>query len=289
VPRTPTVPPGPARLRASDADRERVAAVIRSHWQAGRLTDSELEERLGQALTARSLGDLRRLVGDLPAPAPTGRERAGRALVHLARSAAGSLPRLVRSAALLFVGLLVLGAIVGQRDEERSAPASGSAPATGVASSPPASRITRVRAGGTGVDDGVAFRVLGVHVASSIPRREGYEGRLTAGPGHVLLVAEVATTNRGERSADPFCGSNGSRIYARSGVGYDPVEQMYQLAGNERMCSGGLQPEERADFHLVYDVARRDARAARLDVWNASLGSPDILGATRVRFRVRTT
>jgi DUF1707 SHOCT-like domain len=60
----------PEQLRASDAEREAVVAALSEHFQAGRLTTEELEERTGQALAARTLGQLDELTADLPAPQP---------------------------------------------------------------------------------------------------------------------------------------------------------------------------------------------------------------------------
>lgn len=57
---------GDARIRASDADRERVAAALREHLAAGRLTIEEFEDRLEQAFAAKTLGDLEGLMADLP-------------------------------------------------------------------------------------------------------------------------------------------------------------------------------------------------------------------------------
>jgi hypothetical protein len=57
--------PSPA-LRASDADRERVAAALRRHHVDGRLDTDELQERLGACYAARTLGDLEPLLADLP-------------------------------------------------------------------------------------------------------------------------------------------------------------------------------------------------------------------------------
>ena len=53
-------------LRASDADRERVAGRLRDHAVAGRLSTEELDERSGQAFGARTLGELDTLLTDLP-------------------------------------------------------------------------------------------------------------------------------------------------------------------------------------------------------------------------------
>jgi hypothetical protein len=53
-------------LRASDADRERVAVSLRDHAVAGRLTTEELDARTGRAFAARTLGELDALLTDLP-------------------------------------------------------------------------------------------------------------------------------------------------------------------------------------------------------------------------------
>lgn len=61
-------------LRASDADRERVAERLREHAGAGRLTMDELSERLETVLAARTLGELEPPLADLPS---TERRRPG--------------------------------------------------------------------------------------------------------------------------------------------------------------------------------------------------------------------
>src|SRR4051794_33810690 len=67
--------PSPA-LRASDADRERVAAALRRHHVDGRLDTDELQERLGACYAARTLGELEPLLADLPgAGRPAARAR----------------------------------------------------------------------------------------------------------------------------------------------------------------------------------------------------------------------
>jgi Domain of unknown function (DUF1707) len=62
----------PAEMRASDADRDAVVSDLSEHFQAGRLTADEFEERTGQALAARTLGELGALVADLPVTRPAG-------------------------------------------------------------------------------------------------------------------------------------------------------------------------------------------------------------------------
>ncbi|MFD1830736.1 DUF1707 domain-containing protein [Streptomyces desertarenae] len=59
-------------MRASDADRERVAEVLREAVAEGRLDMEEFQERLDSAYTARTQGELAPLVRDLPrTTAPT--------------------------------------------------------------------------------------------------------------------------------------------------------------------------------------------------------------------------
>jgi Domain of unknown function (DUF1707) len=58
------------RIRVSDADRERVADHLREHFAQGRLSRDELDERIAAALSAKTFGDLRRIMTDLPGPAP---------------------------------------------------------------------------------------------------------------------------------------------------------------------------------------------------------------------------
>ncbi len=62
------------QIRVSDSDREEYSQTLRDGYVAGRLTESELEERLSSAYAATSRSDLEPLVADLPsqpsAPVP---------------------------------------------------------------------------------------------------------------------------------------------------------------------------------------------------------------------------
>src|SRR3954454_2930430 len=57
---------GRREVRASDADREWCARALRDHYASGRIDGEELEERLAVATRARSTGELRALMRDLP-------------------------------------------------------------------------------------------------------------------------------------------------------------------------------------------------------------------------------
>jgi hypothetical protein len=56
----------PGGLRASDADRDQTISMLTDHFQAGRLTTEEFDERSGRALRARTQEDLAALLADLP-------------------------------------------------------------------------------------------------------------------------------------------------------------------------------------------------------------------------------
>ena len=73
--------PGPSSgLRASDAERERVAEQLPRHHLDGRLDTDELQERLERCYAARTADELSALLADLPGedPAPRHRPSAGR-------------------------------------------------------------------------------------------------------------------------------------------------------------------------------------------------------------------
>ena len=63
-------------IRVSDADRDQAIAELSEHFQAGRLTQEEYEERSGRALQARTGDDLAAQFTDLPGrntvPVPLG-------------------------------------------------------------------------------------------------------------------------------------------------------------------------------------------------------------------------
>jgi hypothetical protein len=55
-------------LRASDADRDTAVDILSEAAADGRLTMTELDERVGSALTARTRTQLARLIADLIGP-----------------------------------------------------------------------------------------------------------------------------------------------------------------------------------------------------------------------------
>jgi hypothetical protein len=97
------------QIRTSDADRERVTARLRDHYAEGRLTRDELDERITAALNAKTFGDLRRVLADLPEPRPVAPERgqlltAGRPYPVAFRRG----PRLLPLMALVLLALVLI-------------------------------------------------------------------------------------------------------------------------------------------------------------------------------------
>lgn len=55
-----------SNLRAADADRQRVVAALQQHYVDGRLSQDEYDDRVRQALAARTFAELDALTTDLP-------------------------------------------------------------------------------------------------------------------------------------------------------------------------------------------------------------------------------
>jgi hypothetical protein len=53
-------------IRVSDAERDQAVAELSEHFQAGRVTQEEFEDRSGRALQARTRSELSELFTDLP-------------------------------------------------------------------------------------------------------------------------------------------------------------------------------------------------------------------------------
>ena len=108
-------------MRASDADRDRVAALLREHHAEGRLTTDEVRERLDRALEAKTLGDLDALMTDLPhldlSPQAQRVARAGGSAVG-PRQPGGGVARQdaalrIAALAVIVAGYCILGLVFG--------------------------------------------------------------------------------------------------------------------------------------------------------------------------------
>jgi hypothetical protein len=104
-------------LRVSDAERDRAIAELSEHFQAGRLTAGELDERIEQALRARTGAELSVLFADLPgttrqeAAGPAGRPAPG-GLAMLARMPSARIVLAAAVLAAIAVGVIKPAAIL---------------------------------------------------------------------------------------------------------------------------------------------------------------------------------
>ena len=91
-------------LRISDADRNSVVSDLSEHFEAGRLSVTEFQERSGQAMNARTWRDLEGIFADLPPLIPSSPER------HRHR---GPRPWMVAAIALALTCAFAAATIVG--------------------------------------------------------------------------------------------------------------------------------------------------------------------------------
>jgi Domain of unknown function (DUF1707) len=94
--------PGAPRPLASEADRERLVALLREHYAVGLFGLDELDRRVGVVLGAQYLDEVAAAVADLPGTAGTGtvspgtgpprRARRRRGHAHADQPAAGWVP-----------------------------------------------------------------------------------------------------------------------------------------------------------------------------------------------------
>jgi Domain of unknown function (DUF1707) len=123
------------QMRASDADRTKIADQLRRATDEGRLLAHEFDERLGQALNARTYGELDALVADLPpeqAPATRTETTPSRRRPALIATTAGA------AAAAAAAAVILLAPFSGTRVR---------APSSGVAQAPVPSAVAGARTG----------------------------------------------------------------------------------------------------------------------------------------------
>jgi hypothetical protein len=98
-------------IRVSDADRDQAVAELSEHYQAGRLTLGEFDDRSGRALAAKTGSDLGALFTDLPkgatVAAPAGFAVDDVPAVAGARRAGG------RNTARVIIAAVILATILG--------------------------------------------------------------------------------------------------------------------------------------------------------------------------------
>jgi hypothetical protein len=94
------------QMKASDADRDAVLSDLSEHFQAGRLTVDEFEDRTGRALASRTWGELKDLMQDLPT-SPAGLRTSVTATAGAPPQRTLGRPVLVPIAVLAGIGIVV--------------------------------------------------------------------------------------------------------------------------------------------------------------------------------------
>ena len=108
TPRDPRARGAIGNMRASDADREAMAEILRRHYAAGRLDAQEFEERIDRCYAAKRLSDLDELLTDLP------REQAPKPAPEPGRPWRGYRPRWGIAAVVpIVIALIALHALTG--------------------------------------------------------------------------------------------------------------------------------------------------------------------------------
>jgi len=102
-------------LRVSDADRDQAISELSEHFQAGRLSTEEFEDRSGRALQARTRADLAALFTDLPRAKPGGPAAAtSSSPVGTPAASAPARPGLVMALPIVVLAIVALaGAVSG--------------------------------------------------------------------------------------------------------------------------------------------------------------------------------
>ncbi|MEU6646214.1 DUF1707 domain-containing protein [Saccharomonospora sp. NPDC046836] len=92
----------PKQLRASNADRERIAQLLHAAMGEGRITLAELEERLDTVYQAKTLGELEPVIADLPgAVAPPAAQQLAVPQANLPDTRIGGMPGSTTSIAIM--------------------------------------------------------------------------------------------------------------------------------------------------------------------------------------------
>src|SRR5690348_17161530 len=107
-PRDPRARGAAGNVRASDADREAMAEILRRHYAAGRLDPQEFEERIDRCYAAKRFSELDELLTDLP------HEETPKPSPHAERPWRGYRPRWGAAAIVpIIVALIALCALTG--------------------------------------------------------------------------------------------------------------------------------------------------------------------------------
>ncbi|MDP9235464.1 MAG: DUF4352 domain-containing protein [Actinomycetota bacterium] len=145
----------------------------------------------------------------------------------------------------------------------------------------------RLAIGRAGEDAGLVFKLVSVKEVASQQLKDYYgtPPTLTPKKGAKLIAASFLFLNDGKQSVDIWCAFDlGSRLIDSEQRQYDPVDQLYLLAGNTD-CNEAIQPGFRTSETVVFEVPR-DSKPSEVDFWNPNDGTDYFGEATQVEFAV---
>jgi hypothetical protein len=114
---------------------------------------------------------------------------------------------------------------------------------------------TDVARGASGTLDGVEYTAGAVR---TVKRVTGPAGAFKAKPGNVLIVTDIDYRNRGDKPVDVLCGAgNQFRLVDRRDKLYSAdSEGMFSATANDEGCSRDVQPGQREDAQVIFQVPR---------------------------------
>jgi hypothetical protein len=134
--------------------------------------------------------------------------------------------------------------------------------------------------GGTGIDDGLSFRVLSIREVSGFPVDE-YSDPIAAVPGAKLVRADVVVKNNTPKPFSPICGSGNAVLIDQKDRNFNLIEDGFDIA-NSNLCED-IAPGFQSTVILGFQIPK-DSKIAALALWNAE-SETDYSGESYVLFR----
>jgi hypothetical protein len=137
--------------------------------------------------------------------------------------------------------------------------------------------------GGTGNDDGLAYRVQSIEEVSSIQLDE-YTDPSAIRPvaGARLIAARVTVINNTRVGVGPFCAGTGVTLVDADDRNFEMVDDSTWIPDNE-ICGDDIQPGFQDTYTLAFQMPK-SAKVAGLALWNSD-SETDYSGDTYVFFR----
>lgn len=133
-------------------------------------------------------------------------------------------------------------------------PANDEGTTTAATTTQTGSKIAKI--GWVEVDGSLQFRVNSFRATTAALAVQQYSDPVIARKGAKFIVVNVTVKNIGKVAVTPFCGGTGSVLVDHEDRNFQPIDQLYSLAGNEDICGGELNPGFRATVDLAFEVPK---------------------------------